>query len=77
MKGWSLIETLMYNSTNFFRLTFSQYGKAFSFPHFVVMQFEIEKPSLYISKIGLSPILYRLLIYSSGLLVQLHRLVLI
>ena len=31
------METLMYNSTKFLRLTLSQYGKAFDLPHFIVI----------------------------------------
>ena len=67
----------MYNSTNFLRLTLSQYGKAFWFicytrclqnPGVNICFFRaiIAEPSLYLSidKIGLSPKLYHLLIYS-------------
>ena len=60
----------MYNSTNFLRLTLSQYGKAYGLPCFIAIDWKtFPYASLYISKIGLSPNLYNLLIYGSGLIV--------
>ena len=34
---WTIMKTSMYNSTNFLRLTLSQYGKAFGLPHFIAI----------------------------------------
>ena len=66
----------MYNSTNIPRLTLTQYCEAFGLPRFLAVDWKAFS-ILYIIKTGLSPNLYHLLIYSSGLLVELHRLVLI
>ena len=69
----TITETLMCNSTNFLRLTLSQYGKALSLsatpvaykPLMLIPRFlepQMAQPSLYLSiiKIGLSPNLYHL-----------------
>ena len=81
------MEYLMYNSTSFLRVTFSQFDKEFGLPAAPVALFSgVNTPRnkhrfkslLYTkTKNGSPPNLHHLLIYSSSLLAQFHWLVLI